>query len=167
MSGSGDSPLPAASAFPVPPPVANIPLFDPQTGKMTPVGNNFFTQLWAALQGSGGVTDLIKTIQAQIAVIFGMHGDGTLSTTGELTVVSSEGRPFVASAFIDTTNADNISTGTLSPDRLPIATTLTVGAVKPDGTSITILPDGTISATGSGPGGVTIPDVMSRVWVGV
>lgn len=164
---ANDSPLPAASAFPVPPPVANLPLFDPQTGKMTPVGNNFFTQLWASLQGSGGVTDQIKALQAAVAVIFGMHGDGTLSADGVLTVVSSEGRIFVASAFIDTTDAANITSGILDPARLPIATTLEVGAVKPDGVTITILPDGTITATGAAPGGVTIPDVMSRCWVGV
>lgn len=37
----------------------------------------------------------------------------------------------------------------------PVATVIAIGCVKPDGTTITIAPDGTISATGSGFGTVT------------
>ena len=49
---------------------------------------------------------------------------------------------------------------------VPIATTTTAGKVKPDGTTITITDDGTISAVGSG-GGATIDDsttATTSVW---
>lgn len=55
----------------------------------------------------------------------------------------------------------------LLPADLPIATTSDVGAVKPDGTTITILPDGTISASGGGGGGYapgTVPTVVQVAW---
>lgn len=50
---------------------------------------------------------------------------------------------------------------------IPIATTTTAGKVKPDGTTITITDDGTISAVGGGSGGATINDATTAttsVW---
>ncbi len=93
---------------PVPPPIANFPIVDLKTGNPTGTFREFIQKLWAATQAPGGVL-------AQIATVFGMHGDGTLSAAGVLTVLSSQTRAFVASAFSDTTNASNILTGTLAP----------------------------------------------------
>ena len=49
-------------------------------------------------------------------------------------------------------NASSLSTGTVPSARLPLATTAAVGAVKPDGTSISVDSNGVISANNSGGG---------------
>ena len=59
------------------------------------------------------------------------------------------------------------STGGGGTGDIPIATTTTAGKVKPDGTTITITDDGTISAVGGGGGGATIDDsttATTSVW---
>lgn len=106
------SPVLPSASFPISPPLSKIQLVDPHTGVLTTLGNTFLLQMWAGLQGQGGAIPQLDTLN-------GMNGDATFDpATGELTVVSSEGHPFVASAFSDTTDADNITSGTLSPDRI-------------------------------------------------
>jgi len=62
--------------FPVSPPLAQLQLVDPRTGKPAlPQGLAFLQQIWAALQGNGGVID-------QTTVIFNMTGDVTITANG-------------------------------------------------------------------------------------
>ena len=104
-------PLPAAQ-FPLAPPLAKIPLVDPQTGIPTLTGASFLTQLWAGIQGSGGITDQIPTKldaalpdthifvgQADgIAGGVALSGAATISDTGVLTITLRDAEILVGNA---------------------------------------------------------------------
>jgi hypothetical protein len=102
----------AAAFFPISPPTAALAYVDPKTGCWSQVGFRLMTDIVASIDGIGG-------LQPSVEIIANLSGDGTLSVTGVLTVFSSQGRVFVESAFTDTTDASNITTGTLSNSVLP------------------------------------------------
>lgn len=60
----------------------------------------------------------------------GMSGDCTLASSGSVTCTKTNGAAFAPSATIDTTNAGNISSGTLPAGRLPTPTASTLGGVQ-------------------------------------
>lgn len=68
-----------SAVFPVAPPVAGLAIIDTRTGRFTPTGLNLFTQLWAGLQGKGGVKQDTSTL-------FNMSGDATIDSDGVLTI---------------------------------------------------------------------------------
>ncbi len=74
-------------------------------------------------------------------------GDGVLNTgTGALTITKTNGVSFAPSATIDATNAGNISSGTLSPSRLPASIN---GTSVPANTIADTVLGTTSAATGS------------------
>lgn len=64
MSSGGNPQNPARASFPVPPPVANMPVVDPKSGMFTPVGLNLIQQIWAAIAGTGGSSEVIAFLVA-------------------------------------------------------------------------------------------------------
>lgn len=81
MSGSGQ--IPAAS-FPIPPPLAKLPMVDIKTGMATQPFIGFLTELWAGLQGSGGVIPSLLYLTLPIAGSVTAYSAVALNGIGQL-----------------------------------------------------------------------------------
>jgi hypothetical protein len=85
---------------------------------------------------------------------FTASGDATINTsTGAVTVTKTNGTPFAPSATIDTTNASNITSGSLALTELAaiaahnVLANTTGGAASPAGVTFTSLLDGALGST--------------------
>ena len=98
--------------------------------------------------------------------------NSALNEKANLTDLALKQNTLVSGTNIKTINGETIlGKGDITvgggTGNVPIATTTTAGKVKPDGTTITITDDGTISAVGGGGGGATIDDsttATTSVW---
>ena len=95
-----------------------------------------------------------QVVSASSSDVQSVIGSGVYDVSGAAATAQSNAETFAA-------DASNLSSGTVDAARLPIATTLALGAVKPDGTTIDITVGGVISAVGSSGVGGTAVKIVS------
>lgn len=128
--------------FPIAPPVFKVPVIDMRTGCFNQVGINFFQQLWASIQGSGGVAGGSVALAAPVQ--FSVTGSPVAAgQTGTLTFAWV---PVAANLFL----AGPTTGGAVAPAfRALVAGDLPVTGVTPgtygDATHVAQV---TVSATG-------------------
>lgn len=99
--------------------------FTTPAGGGSPGGAVDDVQYKAGASTFGGITmtngQILVGVTANPPSAVPISGDSTgITTGGALTITKTNGVAFAASATTDTTNATNISSGTLAPGRLPI-----------------------------------------------
>lgn len=115
---SGPGPTPAAGNV-IPPPLFNFPWVKLKDGMLTVQAISQLTQFWALVVGEDGVAQNVQ-------ILFDMHGDATISATGQITVTATNGVTF--GYFATGTNASQL-TGTIATARYG-ANTIPFGALQ-------------------------------------
>lgn len=73
----------------------------------------------------------------------GLNSQATAKVSFNNAARQAQNAQSAAEAF--SSNADNVTTGKINPDQLPIATTSSPGIVQPDGVTVDVDPSGVIS----------------------
>ena len=114
---------------------------------------------------SGKVTSLTGDVSDLTGRVTVNEADISAIKTGKQNKLTAGDNVILTNLTDGTVRID--ATGGGGTGDIPIATTTTAGKVKPDGKTITITDDGTISAVGGGSGGATINDsttTTTSVW---